>query len=872
VYLVDTRAYGADGASLVPNTVVVNTKEGTVTAGGNTVKITKILAQDNQINIQTSDSLVQKHKKKGMSKAVIAHLILTVIMAIFGKSGAQCKIEERPPTDPIPLVPEPAHFVMPELNPLGVQGPLTLAGTVIIDKIQSKISTQLTQATSDAYKFGSVTANVAKNAIINSIKTQASASKFELERQIIDNKDIKLENIDLQKRVSELVSDLSDQSKLGGVSQATINQLNSKLTELESNEIEKSKNLNSQTQLVNDLSIEVDRLRLQKVVDESEIARLLKLRDTSIKESTKIIEEKENSIKFYQNELETAKENIRTEYNVLAGGLVTQLGKQIDRWRTDHNQLKAGVEATVKKIEAERDAYRFKWDNWQSDALKVNADFKEWTQPRFVVTKGKDDRYHVDVDAENLKTVSPLSAIVKETLAKNLESQLNGALFTDPIKPSITVDIRQRSVIGLRYLSDLLFGDGDAEKFELVRIGTTETGPTKSEQKFVYIPVEIGKIPAVRNALDKAKIIHIHTVTTTVSSPKDDHAPVVGLFKNAIWKSTVSGVKTGIVKIDNSTLTVNSFLSARGDIGPFPKNGDILIKSSKTKFDAACSVDSGSCQNGFIATDGEKTVVASSTTTVSVVPSNPIEPTVTTSFPSPTPTETISKIINSIKEPESEEKNNIDIKAGTTETGNAKIVEIDSLIKKVNDCMGGLDGMIDFSECGVMKRNYYLDLKNRRINNLPPPEGATGAEKKYVNRKRRTPFPIGFLHDKSDVALAQYFGNTDYSGSVKDINRFASTLHTGDLIFSSTKDRFLRDMSDSTFLKLIVFEKKMNNWDFTAVAERLITTSLDTDIARWMKFVLDFYPDPEVKLILKGTKLLEKAVSQAPVSKNVLVN
>jgi len=167
----------------------INKNDGTVQTDSASVVILAVEKEKTKIKIITTEPVVtKKGKTKERVKSVTIMGLIMALLCMWGKPTQVCQVTTVPVetsnTQLSVITPQPHHIFLPELNPLGVQGPLTLANMEILHKMENRVGNILNlnalekiKAAKDAFKFGSVVENTRNENIISAIKSDISNLK-----------------------------------------------------------------------------------------------------------------------------------------------------------------------------------------------------------------------------------------------------------------------------------------------------------------------------------------------------------------------------------------------------------------------------------------------------------------------------------------------------------------------------------------------------------------------------------------------------------------------------------------------------------------------------------------------------------------------
>ena len=589
-----------------PINLVINTRDNTIKTEEASADLLTIAQDGKCLNVTVTNPIIRasrslsgifsKEKKKGKWKERIKTSIIVVFLAVLlcmtGKPTESCKCTTVPPDTPpsdapvvsTSIIPQPHNFFLPQLNPLGVTGPLTLANAQILNTMENYVSDILNasammtvDAARSAFKMGSVVENVRNDAIIKNLHHDIS----------VLHKDVlfaEIESDNLRKDADYLRMDLEKSSNEMSSLIEKISNFEEKISELGENLLFTEKQLSQERNLVDRRDSAIANLNsvvqqknetisdLQHKVEET-IQIVSDLIATKTQLEAKVIELDAQNITG-ENALESLKLEIKDMQNV-----IDDLKVDIDRGVSFHKSevvrleteflqeeqatyqrgyteaLQVGQNERKQLIEDHKTAMKQLEDGQTviahneyvrgrkeiSDAMtgtiatlqqkltlaRRNMDhFLEWSAPHIRVIRHPNNRYEVNYNVEHISRVSPLLKDYIGDVSEQFEAELNGKYTGLNLHPIIDLKVTQRILTSNGYagkLRDFVFGPKtrEAGRFEMVLIGTSGQGDAPV-QYYDYLPLNVNDLGPYREAIERANAITVTTVTTTMTNVKTE--------------------------------------------------------------------------------------------------------------------------------------------------------------------------------------------------------------------------------------------------------------------------------------------------------------------------------------------------------------
>ena len=803
---------------VAPIPVVLDTSTNTITTKDASVQVNSIRPKGKTMTITTEESTGNvKTTESGKLKYKIAitglsAIIVALLLALSGQQSMQCPVVENAV---VGFQPEPLHAMIPELNALGVQGPITFAGMQVLNVVENHMTNKLKDAalnavekSKEAFLFGSTVTSIEKQKVIDELRTVIYDIDKNLKESQFEVRELSKETGNLQGQLSDVsgqVLELQTVLKNANLSAGQLEALNVKL----SNIVESQKNTIKDLQ---DVNKDITDTLAQTIKDRTTIqSKKLALEQTNEvdKNDLKVLQDRVHALEKVEVGLNNLlKENVKFhkgEIAILKGKLnkMTDAAKIVIKYETEaliktHEDQIAGLESVYSaKVKA---AY----ENGKTEVGKVlneridtlqkklefaqtnSENFMEWAAPKMRVVE-KDGKFKVEYNLENLNSVAPIPALVLKDIVQKFEEELNqpvrnwfGQDIPQP-KPVIDITVTQNVFYRKGWIPESvgwLFGsskESTGPRYQMVLVGASAAATSSSSQQYYYMPINVDDLPVVpelkdkiKDLMGKAAIVSAKDITTSVTE------------NNSVPSSTSSS----IAEVPSSTTSsLQTSPTADGLIHGTSTDGEILdgknLESTPTS-----SVEQVKAENE----SGEvvDTVVAKIVTPAKVLvekrpantcattrflhleftPSDISEPKVSITVPlEPTETE-----INRAGE------NTVTVRAGEDKDGNTRV---ETVTKERSSC--GEIGMLGLKITPFCVDEYISKLqtlKNLRKRREEPPKDMklTEFELQYVKHELDAPFNPEYLTQyfgmKERFKVREYFGDDTNDETLSNMVKF----------------------------------------------------------------------------------------------------
>jgi hypothetical protein len=628
-------------SSFKPVRLVVDTESGIVTTDDATAKLITLNREGKELNITLTDpvivpSTVRKSRNwKEKIKTTIITALLAALLSMTGKPSERCIVHNVPENTPFTHlssistapIPQPHHFFLPELEPLGVATPMAVANTVILDRTNDDIAGGLThsalttvQATREAFEMGSVVENVRNNHLIDGLQREIATLRR-------DFKSSQRELLHTQKNFNNLQEDLSESTD-------RINELLGEIVHLE--QIAEQDAFNTAYQRYNEHQwrLKTSRLHikamedLEKTVSEKNemIQELRSHTNETLQQLAKIMAMKTQlEIQVIQlDSLNAAdKETIDDLKQEVSRqrGIIESLNANVDHLRSYHSlEMERAVQqrnrisqesfergksegletvAQVRQWELEKhqkelqaiqieqgklhDEYYKKGKKEVSEAMTATIatmqqklrlaqtsvdQFRDWAAPKVRVLHFPNGSYEVSYNIDHISKVAPLMKDYIVTIAKEFEAELNGnAKFETKPKPIVDLKLTQRIITdGLvqRMVGNIKDFFGFSQTRETGRFQMVLIGTTNASDESLPIHYEYVPVNIQDLAPYKEALEKANAVViTTVTATLTETKPV---------PTTTTVMKNNFVTLspELSTTTVTKYKDHATAVTPVP--------------------------------------------------------------------------------------------------------------------------------------------------------------------------------------------------------------------------------------------------------------------------------------------------------------
>ena len=773
---------------------------------------------------------------KSAAKTILKIVTIAVLVSMLGQPAAECNTVEQAMN-----VPQAHHFMVPSLNPLGVNGPLTFANMKILQTVENTASAALT---------ASAAASV-RNALESFREDQEKENEkqkmlYDILREENDrlNKIIKNNNSKMQKLVSakskisktvnanqkefldfieelfdenlssddvdDIIQDIRDAVQEKNLLIKNLSEVNNVITnQLVDLKVEKGKVeadlLRTKTELSNSNSQDSDLKRqvtiLQKKVKSlSDIEKKLEDSMREIKNKHKDMRddledaqrnvEKMKVVNKYELEtrtrlLEEARKTHSEEVKKIQDNYEEKLKSAV---RIARNEVAEALQETVSSVKEKLDL-----------AQKNTETFFDWAAPHVRVIK-QDNEYKVQYNVENIRRISPLLAEMIKDISKSFEDELNGEKSGENPRPLIDMVVRSKTMYRNKFTEFFgnLLGDSPetAKRYIMLKIGTSdsqELNPTGS-QVFEYIPIDVDDIPGVREAMENAAIIQQIRTTTSITIPAGKPTPTPSANGDVELPPQVSPTTIIEQKRDTPTLIVDLPNLSPKDDARNENEDDVEEDAVNVTDERIVSKPTPSKAIVTKNSDGSTTISHTMLNICTIDADG--KSTYTCSVP----------IFTSIADLAKEQKeDSSEVSYGENDSGD-KMVYI--MHKETSGCKG--QGMLAqvlgaTTFCVDEYINHLSDLKHRRNAKLEPPEDATEYEIAYVKGADYLPF------DDKKTKISYVFGRPN-KFAVEDFFLDGNNVPLTEVIGQEpfTKDAFLRLLESA---RLVSIDEKNNLWN-----------------------------------------------------------
>lgn len=202
-----------------PESFVINIEDGTVETADGVSVLVGVGQQDKVTEITITIPVKKKKKKKKGSfkekaKTGIIIGLVAILLSMWGKPAEVCKVVTVPlETSNVEIkqqIPLPHHFFLPELNPLGINGPLTLANFQILQTMENVVTDviktgadQAVRNANYAFRMGGVVENSRNTAYINALRKEILQMRKTLDVTLSESKSISRDNHHLREEISD---------------------------------------------------------------------------------------------------------------------------------------------------------------------------------------------------------------------------------------------------------------------------------------------------------------------------------------------------------------------------------------------------------------------------------------------------------------------------------------------------------------------------------------------------------------------------------------------------------------------------------------------------------------------------------------------
>lgn len=202
--------------------ISINKNDGTVHTDDASVIIVAIEKEHTKTKIVTTEPIVtKKGKTKERVKSLTIMGLIMTLLCMWGKPTEVCQVKTIPMETTnaqlAVVTPQPHHFYLPDLNPLGVQGPLSFANMEILQRMENHMSDiikasayEKVQAAKSAYQFGTVVENIRNEQVISALKSDISNLKRDLSSSINTKNKMLHHATSLRSEVLDLSNNLTD--------------------------------------------------------------------------------------------------------------------------------------------------------------------------------------------------------------------------------------------------------------------------------------------------------------------------------------------------------------------------------------------------------------------------------------------------------------------------------------------------------------------------------------------------------------------------------------------------------------------------------------------------------------------------------------
>lgn len=506
------------------------------------VSIQSITENKNGLQVKVSsidDDFLKKKQSSGKIKTTIMTSIIAILIGLLGKTGEKCNIEQISENEALQLKPEPWHFIIPEMNPLGVQGPLTLANMQVLQKITSMNQNSVKESSDKAFQFATVVEKEKHKKFLENINQDLIT--------VYDKLDIREKTISRLQKITDSLTNIIDQksSEIKKLLQDLSNSDKKFIeTDVENNKIlakiEKEKDdLKSQVQNLSLVKKELETVINDKQLDLEKVKtnNLLLLQDST--KSGEIIDNLQKDLRAARKAIENNKKDPETEFLHIDNYLekkkkyfqdiayekgyaygITQADKKAQIIVEEiKNTLEASKNYLLKENLELKKQQQVKIENEKANlmalatsqeklvaAQKSLQSFFGWIKPTFVARRLPNKEFVVSYDAENLMKVAPGLKNALPVLVKQAQTSFNKEKYA-PTK----------IVLEVEYVFAVFRGVAKNVKgnFLMNLVGTTNTDSKNAPfQDFHYVIDEINN--------NEPAIVTTSKITTTIISTHTD--------------------------------------------------------------------------------------------------------------------------------------------------------------------------------------------------------------------------------------------------------------------------------------------------------------------------------------------------------------
>jgi hypothetical protein len=453
---------------------------------------------------------INKEKKRKERVRNVLKFIVAAFITIWGTTQENIKVQQVEPT--AVQIPQAAFFVNPVFNPLGVQGPLTLASSIILEKYQNGITTN----NNKAYDFG---AKVSQAKIANYVekiqmdydsRLHVISDELKYTRKELRNQQKDFQNTSTSLKASEKeINHLTDKLR---IEENSMQNMSFELKELYKENKQLVQQTSQLTSSINKLEQNISEIKVQDVNVINDLQDSLKklmyeksLVDSKFQESMsflqkiqiKIQDESKLSQQRHETEIVSKLRDQAQKFENVRNSLIQEYTMELNLQTQTHQREITSLEKSKAADTAQR----------RAQAFQSIESFYTSLEPKIKVIQLPNGSKKVEANTYNILKVAPQLKGTLTLLIKNLERELNDKPVVDKYIPMIKLDFTQTVYTILNP-----FGLEQEYKFDLELDSYSNTGPRK---ELLYKIKERIFVPVIKPSIVTQTIVKTRIEYTT---------------------------------------------------------------------------------------------------------------------------------------------------------------------------------------------------------------------------------------------------------------------------------------------------------------------------------------------------------------------